>query len=56
LPDTRAEAVDPVCGMTVAVTGSTPRAEHQGASFYFCCEACRDAFEEDPARHAAAAG
>ncbi len=51
-----AEAVDPVCGMTVAVTESTPRAEHRGESFHFCSEGCRKAFEEDPARHAAAAG
>jgi xanthine dehydrogenase accessory factor len=51
-----AQAIDPVCGMTVPVTSSTPRAEHEGESFYFCCAGCRKAFEEDPARHAAAAG
>jgi xanthine dehydrogenase accessory factor len=34
------EAVDPVCGMTVAVTSETPRA---GEAF-FCSEHCRDAY------------
>ena len=37
-------AVDPVCGMTVAVTHSTPSLEHDGETVYFCCEGCRDAF------------
>jgi xanthine dehydrogenase accessory factor len=37
-------AVDPVCGMTVTVTAATPSAEHDGETFHFCCEGCRDAF------------
>lgn len=37
-------AVDPVCGMTVAVTATTPSLEHDGETFHFCCEGCRDAF------------
>jgi xanthine dehydrogenase accessory factor len=37
-------AVDPVCGMTVAVTASTPSLEHEGETVHFCCEGCRDAF------------
>jgi xanthine dehydrogenase accessory factor len=45
-------AVDPVCGMEVAVAEATPRLDHEGASVYFCCEGCRDAFATDPARHA----
>ena len=38
-------AVDPICGMTVAVVGSTPSTEHDGATVYFCCEGCKTAFE-----------
>ena len=35
-----AVAVDPVCGMTVAVTGATPRATHDGRTVYFCGPGC----------------
>jgi xanthine dehydrogenase accessory factor len=42
-----AEAVDPVCGMTVA-TASSPPLRHDGADYYFCCAGCRQAFEQDP--------
>jgi YHS domain-containing protein len=41
-----------VCGMEIAVVADTPRLEHDGATFHFCCEGCRDAFAADPARHA----
>jgi xanthine dehydrogenase accessory factor len=47
-------AVDPVCGMEIAVTPATPRLEHAGRSVFFCCEGCRDAFTADPVRHAGA--
>ena len=39
-----ATAVDPVCGMTVAVGAATPSLVHDGETVYFCCEGCRDAF------------
>ena len=39
-----ATAVDPVCGMTVTITPGTPSAEHDGETFHFCCEGCREAF------------
>ena len=41
-----ASAVDPVCGMTVAVTTDTPSTEHRGEIVYFCCAGCRTKFEE----------
>ena len=37
-------AVDPICGMTVAVTSATLSLEHEGETVHFCCEGCRDAF------------
>jgi xanthine dehydrogenase accessory factor len=46
-PAARAEAVDPVCGMTVAMASSRPL-RHDGADYYFCCAGCRQAFEQDP--------
>jgi xanthine dehydrogenase accessory factor len=39
-----AEAVDPVCGMTVAVAGA-PTATRDGVTWYFCSVGCRDQFE-----------
>jgi len=39
-----AEAVDPVCGMTVAVTATALSAELAGTTHYFCGPGCRDSF------------
>ena len=44
--ETPATAVDPICGMTVVVAADTPRAEHGGETVWFCCEGCRQRFEE----------
>jgi xanthine dehydrogenase accessory factor len=46
-----AEAVDPVCGMTVSLA-SAVTAEHDGVTYAFCCPGCRGRFEADPARYA----
>ena len=35
-----ATAVDPICGMEVAITPATPRID----DVYFCCEGCRDRY------------
>jgi protein SCO1/2 len=42
-------AVDPVCGMNVRVTDTARHAEHDGKTFYFCSDSCRDRFLKDPA-------
>jgi xanthine dehydrogenase accessory factor len=42
------EAVDPVCGMTVAVGPDSIQLEHGGATYYFCGVGCRQAFEREP--------
>lgn len=44
-----AEVTDPVCGMSVTVGPATPRAEHEGTAYWFCCAGCRRRFERDPA-------
>jgi xanthine dehydrogenase accessory factor len=49
-------ATDPVCGMSVAVAGTTAMVEHEGRSVYFCCDGCRSAFIEAPERYAGALG
>ncbi len=43
-----AEAVDPVCGMTVTAGAAAMPAEHDGATYYFCCAGCRQKFTENP--------
>jgi xanthine dehydrogenase accessory factor len=42
----RQDAIDPVCGMTVAPDGRPVR--YEGTDYYFCCAGCRQAFEKDP--------
>lgn len=44
-----AMAVDPICGMTVAATPDTPHLEHNGETVYFCCEGCKQRFEQEQA-------
>lgn len=38
------EAVDPICGMKVAVAGARHVAEVDGRTYYFCCAGCRTKF------------
>ena len=38
-------AVDPICGMTVAIVPGTPSVEVEGETFYFCCEGCASKFQ-----------
>jgi xanthine dehydrogenase accessory factor len=39
-----AEAIDPICGMTVNVAAARHSAEVQGVAYYFCCAGCRSKF------------
>jgi xanthine dehydrogenase accessory factor len=43
-----AEAVDPVCGMTVRAVASAMPLEYEGTTYYFCCAGCRRSFEKSP--------
>jgi xanthine dehydrogenase accessory factor len=43
-----AEAVDPVCGMTVLASASAMPLERGGITYYFCCAGCHRTFEENP--------
>jgi xanthine dehydrogenase accessory factor len=53
-PARPAEAIDPVCGMTVVITGTRHVTEHDGQTWYFCCAGCKTRFEADPAQFTAA--
>jgi xanthine dehydrogenase accessory factor len=44
------EAVDPVCGMTVAIEGAEHVSVHEGVTYYFCGAHCRHRFEAEPER------
>jgi xanthine dehydrogenase accessory factor len=45
---------DPVCGMTVEITGARHTAEHGGRTWYFCGGGCRERFVAAPERFAVA--
>jgi len=46
-------AIDPVCGMRVAIESAQNVSEHEGVTYYFCGRGCRFDFEEDPDRYLA---
>ncbi|GAY11174.1 XdhC family protein [Pseudonocardia sp. N23] len=50
-----AEALDPVCGMTVAVSPASLSLSHNGVGWYFCGSGCREAFRDAPQRYLATA-
>ena len=49
-----AEAKDPICGMTVEVATARHQSDWAGRSVYFCCRHCKETFDAEPARYAAA--
>jgi xanthine dehydrogenase accessory factor len=46
-----AVATDPVCGMQVKVTPTTPSVDHAGQRYYFCCPGCATKFGQEPERY-----
>ncbi len=49
-----AEAVDPICDMSVAITDTALRADYEGTTYYFCGETCLRRFLKNPAAALAA--
>ncbi|MEK7292531.1 MAG: XdhC family protein [Actinomycetota bacterium] len=45
------KAIDPVCGMTVSADRTSRPFEYNGATYFFCCPGCHDAFAKNPAAH-----
>ncbi len=39
----------PVSGEEFDVTATSPKAEHDGKTYYFCCSGCKKKFESNPA-------
>jgi Cu+-exporting ATPase len=44
-------AKDPVCGMSVDPATAKHKAEHAGATYYFCSAGCRGKFVAEPAKY-----
>ena len=45
-------AKDPVCGMDVQPEQAAGQSEFQGQTYYFCCDACKKRFDQDPKTYA----
>ena len=45
--------IDPVCGMQVTRTDPRLMLNHEGRTFYFCADVCRDAFSKAPKKYIA---
>jgi YHS domain-containing protein len=48
-------AFDPVCGMQVQTANAPARAEHDGHTYHFCSDHCRERFSASPERFTQAA-
>ena len=46
---------DPVCHMRVDPKTVRFKDQHQGKTYYFCCQGCRDRFRADPGKYFGAA-
>jgi Cu+-exporting ATPase len=42
---------DPVCGMQVDEKHAKAKAEHEGRTYYFCSEGCKQMFQESPEKY-----
>lgn len=41
----------PVSGDEFEVTARSPKVEHEGKTYYFCCRGCDTKFQADPAKY-----
>lgn len=49
-------AIDPVCNMNVEPEKAAGKAEHEGATYYFCSVGCQKAFVAEPEKYVEASG
>jgi xanthine dehydrogenase accessory factor len=47
-PSEQAEAIDPVCGMSVEIASARHKSEYGGETLYFCAPGCKRSFDRDP--------
>jgi len=43
--------IDPICGMEVDEGPDAITSVYNGRTYYFCCQACKEQFDRDPARY-----
>ncbi|MEO8287087.1 MAG: YHS domain-containing protein [Chloroflexota bacterium] len=43
-----AQAIDPVCGMTVDTETAEHKSEYEGTTYYFCAAGCKRSFDKNP--------
>lgn len=44
---------DPVCGMDVTSSATTPQSTYAGTTYHFCAAGCKRAFDKEPQKYAA---
>jgi Cu+-exporting ATPase len=45
------KVVDPVCGMRIRKREAVATLEHEGETYYFCSEMCKEEFIKDPMKY-----
>lgn len=43
---------DPVCGMTLVEKDAAASIQHEGKTYYFCSDQCRERFQANPGAYA----
>jgi YHS domain-containing protein len=51
-PAAKGTAVDPVCGMDIAVKDAEYQEKYNGKTYYFCSAGCKKAFDKNPSKYA----
>jgi xanthine dehydrogenase accessory factor len=46
-----AEAIDPVCGMSVEIATARYVSEYNGTKYYFCARSCMNSFKREPTKY-----
>jgi Cu+-exporting ATPase len=46
-----AMATDPVCGAEIDEKTAKHKINHNGKTFYFCCNCCKDDFKGNPTKY-----
>jgi YHS domain-containing protein len=41
---------DPVCSMNVDPTKAAAQSQHNGKTYYFCSQSCKQKFDQQPAQ------
>lgn len=47
---------DPVCGMEVDEQKAAGQSQHQGQTYYFCSQGCKQKFDQNPQQYVSGSG